>query len=472
MKKRKVGYLVSSLAAAALIMGVSQGAWGASLVPSTKTVAIETLSSDNATWDNASVMYVPSSYIAQGTSFKLELNNASFDNTTDGNVLVFTPNLDNTTDNSTNTLPVVCTIDATSSNKVANCSTQLTLSPNEAYYIVDNNTTNFGIDIEPTVNVGDSVSLQVASDLAGAAAQPVDLFKIEQQYKASIIPAESKISFAYAQKEFTGGTTTSTAKICLGDNPTLSIGVIDSLTKDELTQQLNGVEFKFNLTGNFDGVAEVNNLAVSSYEKSEGEVTGYITNPNAFNSTTATCKLDNTSYYTSLPITVDGKTVLTPREFKLTLQLQNNDTNMKRVETLLSDVVSHIWTLNATTYYVPLIKTDPANGVETYIKLQAKEGAGEGAYGVEVDILGSDGKTVTYDAGTITPGKPLVITGADLAQAAKDAGDEVNGTMGFAAIIKVNAPQSDLFTYANIMDPTGAKRVPVEVVTNAGDILE
>ena len=129
-----------------------------------------------------------------------------------------------------------------------------------------------------------------------------------------------------------------------------------------------------------------------------------------------------------------------------------------------------IWQLNATQYYVPLIKSDSANGIKTFIKIQSKSTVA-GSNGVNVQILASDGTMVTYTPSiSITSGTPYVITGTDLVNAAAAAGHPVSGVNGFAAIITVNAPESDVFTYANIMDPAGAKRVPVKTV--GGTIVE
>ncbi len=488
-RKKGIGYLVSFLVAAAFIIGASQAAWSSTLTAATKTVAVEALDATTATPDNSTVIFTPSAPLIAGNSFKLELTNGSFDNVSfstskdEYSVLI----TDNTTGNGG--YGALCYADPTYNDKsVLDCTVASgeTLEANKSYYIVDNTSisatpaaTNVTIDINSTLNAGDTVTLAATSDSApGGIADAVTLFKIEQQYSATIKAAEDKIDFASAQKEFynkDGDYTESDAKICLKDNPKIDERISDTLGVNGKGGALEDVSFSFDVKGNFEGVATVNGVTVSSTEKAKGEVKRTASTVNAINGNLVTiCPWDNSSAINTLPITVDGQTVLTPRQFKTTLTLvpSASDTGKFRKETLLNEVVSHIWTLNATTYYVPLIKTDPTSGVETYIKLQAKEGAGEGAYGVSVDILGSDGKTVTYDAGTITPGKPLTITGAQLAKAAENAGDKVDGVMGFAATIKVNAPQGDLFTYANIMDPTGAKRVPVKVVTNAGDILE
>jgi hypothetical protein len=131
---------------------------------------------------------------------------------------------------------------------------------------------------------------------------------------------------------------------------------------------------------------------------------------------------------------------------------------------------SHIIQLDAAQLYIPLIKVNPAAGEETYIKLQSKSTIG-GTNGVLVQILASDGSLVPYNAGTITPGIPLTITGSQLVSAVTSAGKTVDGAKGFAVIVTVNAPEGDVFAYANTCSNTaGCKRIPVKTVD--GKIVE
>ena len=122
---------------------------------------------------------------------------------------------------------------------------------------------------------------------------------------------------------------------------------------------------------------------------------------------------------------------------------------------------SHIFQLDATQYYVQLIKGGP--GFETYIKLQSKSTI-PGSGGVNVQILAEDGSLVPYSAGTIIAGTPLTITGTDLAAAVVAAGKSVTPINGFAAVITVNAAEADVFGYSNICYGIGdCKRVPLKV---------
>jgi hypothetical protein len=170
-----------------------------------------------------------------------------------------------------------------------------------------------------------------------------------------------------------------------------------------------------------------------------------------------------------LTFVVDGTTPLSERTFKLTALLDLTGAD-KLDRTLLSAVSYFRLQVISAQYYIPLIGSVPASGRETYIKLQSKNTAA-GANGVSVAILASDGSiTATYSAGTITPGVPMLITGAQLVTAATNAGKTVDGAAGFAVIVTVNAPEADVFAYANMIEASGAKRIPVKTVS--GTIVE
>jgi len=129
---------------------------------------------------------------------------------------------------------------------------------------------------------------------------------------------------------------------------------------------------------------------------------------------------------------------------------------------------THDIQFDATQYYIPLVGSNlPAR--ETYIKVQSKNTLAS-ANGVNVQILCKDGSLIVYSAGTVSPGVPLTITGSQLVAAAAAAGKSVDGVAGFAAIVTVNAPEADVFAYANMIDSSGAKRIPAK--TFKGYIVE
>ncbi len=165
-----------------------------------------------------------------------------------------------------------------------------------------------------------------------------------------------------------------------------------------------------------------------------------------------------------LILTVNGTTVLTPRTYSIKIDTVTGVITLAAPRNLLATTTGWTWTLDSSQYYIPLIGTNPATGRETYIKLQSKNTAA-GANGVSVAILASDGTVAaTYNPGSIVPGTPMTITGAQLVAAATAAGKSVDGAAGFAVIVTVNTPEADVFAYANMIDAAGAKRIPVKTV--------
>jgi len=168
----------------------------------------------------------------------------------------------------------------------------------------------------------------------------------------------------------------------------------------------------------------------------------------------------------TLNATVNGTITLAERSFKVDTILDFAAANVKD-QTLLTNADFGEWTYRGTALYVPLIGVNPATGRETYIKLQSKD-TNPSANKVKAIILASDGSLVTADLGKITPGQPFTIKGSDLAAKVQAAGKTVGDS--FAAILVVTTDEANLFGYANIVDPSGAKRVPLK--TRDGKIVE
>lgn len=167
-----------------------------------------------------------------------------------------------------------------------------------------------------------------------------------------------------------------------------------------------------------------------------------------------------------LKIFVDTTTVLSERSFTVDVDIDFADTAAKD-RTLLAAADAGKWTYRGTSVYVPLIGVNPDTGRETYIKLQSKDKT-PAANLVRAIILASDGSLVTADMGQITAGTPLTITGSQLKDKVVAAGKTVGDS--FAAILIVTTDEANLFGYANIIDPNGAKRVPLKI--SGGKIVE
>jgi hypothetical protein len=176
--------------------------------------------------------------------------------------------------------------------------------------------------------------------------------------------------------------------------------------------------------------------------------------------TTAVTRADPANL-NQLILTVDGVTVLTPRTYNIKIDTVTGAIFAASPRTLVPTTLGWNWVIDSSQYYIPLVGS--STGRETYIKLQSKNLVAN-ANGVSVAILAKDGTTVATYTTTITPGTPTTITGAQLVAAATAAGKTVDGAAGFAVIVTVNAPENDVFAYANMIDAAGAKRVPVKTV--------
>jgi len=182
------------------------------------------------------------------------------------------------------------------------------------------------------------------------------------------------------------------------------------------------------------------------------------------NETNIVSNLENKEY--TINATVTGTDVLAERSFKVDALLDFAPSSIAD-QTLLTNADLGEWNYKGMTIYVPLIGVNPATGRETYIKLQSKDTSPAGNK-VRAIILASDGSLVTADLGQITAGQPLTITGSDLAARVQAAGKTVGDS--FAAVLIVTTAEENLFGYANIVDSSGAKRVPLKVRT--GNIVE
>jgi hypothetical protein len=163
-------------------------------------------------------------------------------------------------------------------------------------------------------------------------------------------------------------------------------------------------------------------------------------------------------------LTVNGTTVLTPRSYRLAVGTTTSGAIVAAARTILAATTAWTWNMDASQYYIPLVASDAGTFRETYIKLQSKN-LTAGSNGVSVAILANDGTTTATWTGAISAGTPLTITGAQLVAAATTALKVVNALAGFAVIVTVNAPEADVFVYANMIDGVGgAKRIPVKTV--------
>jgi hypothetical protein len=350
------------------------------------------------------------------------------------------------------------------------------------------------IEINANTVAGTNVTVEVsASSVAGATAAAVTSYTVSNQLSATLTPVTSTIDFGAAMKNFkvVAGTPGSTATMSKagflvlsneGLNNKLTTGATSitcatsSLAADDI---LNAA-----VSGTFTEVAKTTSGAVVR-NAADGADIALATAVTATTTTatvavpgdnikicgTGASSADKTTNTRYIGITVDGTSTLIPRTFTSALTFAGTGTNIKKSMAVIpAGTLSHTWGLDASRYYIPLVGRSSDGSRETYIKLQSKSTA-VGSNGVLVAILANDGTiAATYNPGTITSGVPMTITGAQLVDAATAAGKTVDGMAGFAVIVTVNAPEADVFAYANIVDPFGAKRIPVKTV--GGDIVE
>lgn len=174
----------------------------------------------------------------------------------------------------------------------------------------------------------------------------------------------------------------------------------------------------------------------------------------------------------TLEINVDGTTVLSERDFTVDAELDFGDSAAKdrtiaNNYELLKDSNAGGWDYRGTAVYVPLIKTDPTSGVETYIKLQSKD-TSTSANQVRAIVLTSAGSTIVVNLGTITAGVPLSITGSDIKAAVEAVAGSVDGSKGFAAVLSITTDKTNLFGLATMVDGTQWRRIPLNVASGSG----
>jgi hypothetical protein len=312
---------------------------------------------------------------------------------------------------------------------------------------------------------------------------------VKNQFSATLKPVTSKLDFATNMERFKSDPSC-TSLPCTTDTESKAALLIESdeSINDKVTvtagggscdrQLAAGDSLVVKITGNLQGLGNINYVGAtttSSYTITNTDRTnGYATLTVAGNNLSICKSTDSPKVYRALVLTADDTTgtpiIPGTRTAQITIKGGGNIASGYSRDLIPAGTPSHIIQLDATQYYIPLIKYNPAAGEETYIKLQSKSTIG-GANGVLVQILASDGSLVPYNAGTITSGTPLLITGSQLVSAVTSAGKTVDGSQGFAVIVTVNAPEADVFAYANTCsNAAGCKRIPVKTVD--GKIVE
>jgi len=458
----------------------------ASLHAGNTTVAEEKISPTTDYPASVNVAFEPGGAVAASTVLKISLANAKFK--ADGKTY-------NICDATGTAMGPAAGVSLSSDSNTLEIKLESALAGGQVYTIQDDNcaapnTALSGVIIPSGSQAGTVVTMTVDNKLTPGdpnvyATAPA--ITVKRQFSAVLTPATSVIDFGSGLKEFKilpvpqsspYTTKNSDAQLTLISDESIA-DKVDTTTTGGDPAKCTGTltsndKLDIKITGNLnkDWTIKYDSLSGQSITSTDA-TNGYVTYE-VSGDQLKICSNAVTPQAQDLTLAVDGNTVLSPRNFTAQITLKggggDNDVAAGYSRDLIAaGTTSHIWKLDSTQYYIPLIKYDSTKGEETYIKIQSKSTI-SGSNAVMVQILASDGSLVTYNAGTITSGQPFAIKGSDLVNAVTQAGKTVNGTQGFAAIVNINAPETEVFAYANICDQTGCKRIPVKTVN--GTIVE
>ena len=346
-------------------------------------------------------------------------------------------------------------------NQLVFSSASATISNGANYWIGGHNSTHCNRTAALTFEIpkgASSVKLTIKTGV-GATQQVLDtaqaqIISVVPQFTASVTEKLSKqIYYAYDFKRFDDNSTS--------DNGTIKLSSEGLYIKVEHRASSNATNFIVTLKPT--DMAGIANATI--YNSTQNATCTIGTDRFICNATNDISTLTTDRNFT-IYVNATGTDVLSDRRFTVDAFLDFAASNVAD-KTLLTNADFGQWNYKGTAIYVPLIGVNPATGRETYIKLQSKD-ANPNANKVRAIILASDGSTVAADLGQITTGQPLTITGSDLAARVQAAGKTVGDS--FAAVLIVTTAEENLFGYANIVDSSGAKRVPLKVKT--GNIVE
>jgi hypothetical protein len=389
-----------------------------------------------------------------------------------------------------------------------NLTTALGLGVGTVYYLQDENCTALGAAVTSILVIGGTtsgtVSMAVTSITSPGDAKVETtgvIVTLVDQLSATITPVVSKMSFAtgrttliddtvanpnYPNTTVAGTTSDAVAKIVVKNtlgigNPVTFTAAPDATCAGTLTSAADTVKVK--VTGNLTGVDTLtwrgNGVVINTayvltlIDHTNGYAT--VTVPGTAIGICSTTS-PTVGFASGIDLIVDTNNALAPKapalvagSFTAEVKLVGAGAGAAgRVSAtrVLTTATSHTFAFDGTVYYLGLVRSDA--GRETYVKLQSKN-VTAGANGLSVQVLCGDGTMASFTpADLLVAGAPVTITGAAMADACA-ATSPVNAN-GFAAIFTVNAPEADVFGYANIFEPTGSKRVPLKTV--GGVIVE
>jgi hypothetical protein len=487
-KGRVKKFFVTAAAFTALgLLGVASDSFAAAQLNAGNTFLAAEKISPTTDYTNTSVntAYQPGGPVARSTVIKISLTNGKFREGTRIDIC------DNSGSMGYGTVP------SAPNNNYVEITLTSPLASGKVYTIQDDGCADLATPLSSIIvpagtGAGTVISMTVDNKLTPGdpnvyATAPV--ITVKNQFSATLKPVTSKLDFTTNMEKFKEDSSCTTppcttvseskAALLIESDESINDKVTVAAGSGSCDRQLaNNDTLVVKITGNLQGLGNikyVGNATTTSYSITNTDRTnGYATLTVPGDDLSLCSSTDSPKVYRALVLTEDGSpgTPIIPgtRTAQITIKGGGNIASGYSRDLIPAGTPSHIIQFDATQYYIPLIKYNPAAGEETYIKLQSKNTIG-GANGVLVQILASDGSLVPYNAGTITPGTPLTITGSQLVSAVTSAGKTVDGSKGFAVIVTVNAPEADVFAYANTCsNAAGCKRIPVK--TFGGTIVE
>lgn len=491
---KRVLVAIATMAAATLVAGTAFAA--GQLNAGNTTLAAEKIPASTSTVyaaGNVNTAYQTGGPIAASTVLKISLTNGTFANTTaiaptfaicNGTNAVTNTTAYSSATNASSVLVTVASPLATGTvytlQTGAAC---VAAAPLTVIQVPGGSTagTVLGMTIDSNTSPGDANVLANATVLT-----------VKNQFSATLAPVTSTVSFTSGLKQLvadaavnppntTAATTANAGFLMLSDETINDKVVAAGGTAAACDASLSATDaLTIKTSGNLSGIASFALNGGAAQGVVAADITAGFKSFDAVGAAGAAaagnlfyCDASVNNTNKALTMNVDGTTALNARTLTSQVTLKSTGAGSSLAAGYSRDLIAagsnaFILQLGATQYYLGLVKTDAANGTETYVKLQSKSNT-TGSNGVLVSVLAADGTTVDFNAGTITAGTPFTVTGAEMKTAVEAAGKTVPAN-GFAAIISVNAAEADVFGYANIVDPTGAKRLPLKTV--AGTIVE
>jgi hypothetical protein len=317
---------------------------------------------------------------------------------------------------------------------------------------------------------------------------------VMNQFSATLLPVTSALSFQTNEFTFlpsgtalpyTPDANDSDASLVITSNDSINDKVVLTGGAPCVWTLPNAADtFKFKVVGDLHGIGTIVYDAAAPYTVLAADVANGYATFTVPNTTATICKSTDASVIAyKADLTAPGTTaamVVGTRTLELLVQGGSGgagDLSVGYSRDVLSPAVETGWIfqLAANSFFVPYIATNTATGAETYIKFQSKT-TQTGANGVSANILTpSTPYYVTVSLPAMTSGAVYTVTGSQLIAAATAAGQAVSGatstgSSGFAAVITINTPASDIFAYANVCDAAGCRNLPVEVGTTGNNL--